>query len=443
MSEELDGYWPSPWPAEDGGPTRRQRIPADRTLAGEWTAASRQHFGANMVVLRDPGEVYLQGNTFGGSTSSWVERIDPVSLECVVRSPDLDGGPFWAGGFAVHRNGDLYVTYGRWCHRLDPHTLVPKVSAQLPRERPYNSLLILPDGHLVMKDFCGGSGVHAITNGDRGSELVVLEPDNLRVVARLELSEGSIARLSAYPDADGSGATVVVVGDQSCQQVHWDGAKLRLASVSGRYLRFDGQTFGWDAVIAAGSAWFLDDGEGTNGFGPSFRGKGVSTAPLHLVRVDLAGTAAEPVLAEVHKGPGGIVANPPLVDEARHIALGYDSGHGVLVGFDFPAETAHRVDSGHTPDAAGPAAAPTVRWHREQHHAGHMLFDATNGLALTNDYDHDAGVDQAVVVELASGAVVSSTPTASSLQSVLFPATGWADDFYVVSFSTLTRLHRP
>jgi hypothetical protein len=49
----------------------------------------------------------------------------------------------------------------------------------------------------------------------------------------------------------------------------------------------NGQTFGWDAVIEDGFAWFLDNGDGTRGFGPSFRGKGVSTAPLHLVRVPL------------------------------------------------------------------------------------------------------------------------------------------------------------
>ena len=49
----------------------------------------------------------------------------------------------------------------------------------------------------------------------------------------------------------------------------------------------EGQTFGWDIVLAGGSGWFLDNGEGSEEFGGSFRGKGRSGAPLHLVRVRL------------------------------------------------------------------------------------------------------------------------------------------------------------
>ena len=49
-----------------------------------------------------------------------------------------------------------------------------------------------------------------------------------------------------------------------------------------------GQTYGWDPVIALGAAWFLDDGEGSERYVGTLRGQGRSTAPLHLVRVDLA-----------------------------------------------------------------------------------------------------------------------------------------------------------
>jgi len=430
---ELAGYWPSPWPCEDGGPTRQQTLPAAAGLAfagASPTVTSRTVFGANMTVLRDPGEVFLQGNTLGGpDTTAWVERIDPTTLEPKLRSPDLAGGPFWAGGIAAHRNGSLYVTYGRWCHRLDADTLEPIASTELPRARPYNSLLILPDGNLVMKDFCGGTGAHAITNSDTGSQLVVLEPDRLAVIAELELPEGSIARLTATAEPTAAAATLHVVGDQSLHTIGWNPTTRQLTErhAARRYLTQDGQTFGWDAVIADGSAWFLDNGEGTATFGPSFRGKGVSTAPLHLIRFDLADPAAPPTYTEVCGQPGGIIANTPLIDPVRKIAVGYDSGNGVLAAWHYPQE----------------ASAPLVPlWQRDQHHAGHMLLDVDGGRFLTFDYDHDDGQDHATIVDVATGDVIERIATGSPVQTVLFPSPGWNDDAYVVSFTTIARISR-
>lgn len=431
-AEASAGYWPSPWPCEDGGPTRRQVL-APATGGGLGGSlrhrTSRDALGATMIVLRDPGEVFLQGNTFAGpDTTAWVERIDPISLRATQRSPDLAGGPFWAGGMAAHRNGSLYVTYGRSCHRLDATTLEPVVSAELPRPRPYNSLLILPDGNLVMKDLCGGGAGHAITNGDTGSQLVVLEPDGLSVIADLELTEGSIARLSAASDSSTGVPTVFVVGDQSLHAIRWDpaGRQLVASGAPRRYLRRKGQTFGWDPVIADGSAWFLDDGEGTTGFGPSFFGKGVSTAPLHLVRIDLADPDAPPTYTEVCGRPGGLVANPPVVDTTRKIVVGYDSGNGVVKGWHYPAD---------------PQEPLVPLWQLDQHHAGHMLLDEVTGRLLTYDYDHERGQDQVRILDLASGQTLERLDGGGPVQTVLFPAPGWHEDVYTVSFTTITRIY--
>ncbi len=110
---ELDGYWPGPWSAEDGGPTRRQ-APAGSTAGSrgldlwpgrELRTTTRSTFAPTMCVLRDPGEVFLLCHTIGPDTVSWVERIDPVTLEPVLRSPDLPAGPFWPGGMAAHADG--------------------------------------------------------------------------------------------------------------------------------------------------------------------------------------------------------------------------------------------------------------------------------------------------------------------------------------------------
>ena len=120
----LAGYWPGRWPCEDGGPRRTQApargggiglLPEERLVA-----RSRVAPVGCMTITRDPGEVYLLGHSGPPrETTAWVERIDPQSLDAVRRSPALAAGPFWPGGIAAHRNGSLYVTYGRWCHRLE------------------------------------------------------------------------------------------------------------------------------------------------------------------------------------------------------------------------------------------------------------------------------------------------------------------------------------
>ena len=158
MGGDAPGYWPSRWPGEDGGPQRTQ-APRSGTGLGlrpgeQLEVVSRDAAAATMVVLRDPGEAYLLRHTGGPDAISWVEQIDPESLEPIVRSPDLPGGPTWPGGLAAHANGSLYVAFGRHVHRLGPDT-VPIATRRLPRDRPYNSFVILPDGHLVTKDFGG------------------------------------------------------------------------------------------------------------------------------------------------------------------------------------------------------------------------------------------------------------------------------------------------
>ncbi len=74
-----------------------------------------------MTVLRERGEVYVHGHLggVGSDATSWVERVDPESLEPLEKSPALPAGPFWPGGVAVHANGSLYVTFGRYCHADD------------------------------------------------------------------------------------------------------------------------------------------------------------------------------------------------------------------------------------------------------------------------------------------------------------------------------------
>lgn len=397
------------WRYEDGGPQRRQLVHGGLHLGpgDHLEVTTRVAPAATMVLTDEAGAFYLLRHTAGDGAIALVERIDPVTLEPLAQSPELAAGPVWPGGLGVAPDGAVHVVFGSHAHRLDAD-LQPTHTARLPRDRPYNSFVTLADGHLVTKDFGGSLPTHHVSAADRQPcELVVLAPDDLTIVARHVVPEASIARLSA------DGDTVYVVGDTHLFRLHWDGAGLtRDEAFTARYRTLEGQTYGWDCVLAAGAAWFLDDGEGSEHYTGTLRGHGVSTAPLHLVRVDLA--TAEVATVEVCGLPGGLVANPPVVDEARGVVVGYDSGNGVLAGFDLDT-----LD---------------VRWRHDQDHGGHLLLYTATGEVVTGDHA------DVVVRDVATGDELARVDAGMGIQSVLFPCPGDQRDFYVCTFLGVSRV---
>ena len=394
-SEDPAALWPGPWPAEDGGPRRRQAAGAETGLGlregRSLQATSRLSIASTMVVLRDPGEVFLLCHTGGDDAVSWVEQIDPLSLETIRRSSDLPGGPTWPGGLAAHADGDLYVVFGAHAHRLSP-TLETMASTRLPRQRPYNSFVVLPDGSLATKDFAGTRPGGAA-------------------------NDGYPARLSA------DGSTVYAVCDRTLRRLVWDGERLELDDgFAPEYRTLPGQSYGWDAVLDGGAAWFLDDGEGSERFAGSFSGVGTNECPLHLVRVDLA--TGEVSTAEVCGRPGGLIANPPAIDVERGIAVGYDSSNTTVTAWSFDE----------------PFTELRPRWSRSLAHAMHPLRFPATGELLLNDHDATRGTDQVVVVDIDNGDELGRVDTGSPVQSVLFGSPGWHDDAYVCSFTTVTRI---
>jgi hypothetical protein len=397
------------WSSEDGGPQRHQTAPGGLGLqpGARLEVTTRVAPVATMVVGGGPGELYLLRHTPGEPSTALVERIDPVTLEPANTSAELPAGPLWPGGLGVHPDGGLLVVFGHHAHRLDADLRVV-ATRRLPRERPYNSFVVLGDGHLVTKDFAGARPAHPVPAGEREAcELVVLDPVSLDVVDTLVLPEPSIARLSA------DGDTVVVVGDTSLLVVRWDGRRLALdGDRTVRYRTLDGQGYGWDCVLVDGAAWFLDDGEGSEAYDGTLRDKGVATAPLHLVRVGLDdGTLA---MAEICGKAGGLVANPPVVDAGRGVAVGYDTGNGVLAAFD--------------------ATTLELLWRRDQDHGSHLVLFEESGELVTGDHA------DVVVLDVATGAELARADGGMGMQSVLFPAPGWDRDVYVCTFLGVSRV---
>ena len=138
------------WRFEDGGARRRSFVDGARLGLQEGEtlqATSRAVMVATMVVVAGEDEVFLLCHTGGDDAVAWVERIDPVTLEVLASSEKLLGGPAWPGGIGAHDNGDLYIVFGNHAHRLD-RQLRAKASRELPRRRPYNSFVTLPDGQI-------------------------------------------------------------------------------------------------------------------------------------------------------------------------------------------------------------------------------------------------------------------------------------------------------
>ncbi len=439
------GLWPSPWPAEDGGP-RREQTPSGIGGLGLADggrlrlAAARDAFATTMVILREPGEVFALRHTLGrhpqrDPSTAWVERIEPATLEPLARSPVLDGGPFWPGGIAAHANGSLHVVFGRWCHRLSPELAV-LASRQLARPRPYNSFVVLADGTLAMKDL------------DRElrhpAGLTLLDPVTLAPrCATVALAEPSIGRLAA------DGDTIYVVGATTVWRYRWDGTSCELDE--DWRLPYHGgpeHSYGWDPVISGAQLWFLDNG--AHGYSTTMRGAGVSAGAVRLIRVSLT-DCADHEFAEVCGAPRGAVTDPPLYDPARRIAVAYDSANGVV--------QAYRFDGRLTPI-----------WRRELDHAAHMLLYPDTGELVMHDF-HGPGLartravsaigqrfagparsvvirralarfsgDDVVVLDIETGAERARARLPTMFQSVLFPAPGLHRDIYWCTFSTLARL---
>jgi len=412
-----DPYWPSLWPAEDGGPRRTQTVRRgpEPVVRGEPTVTSRELMVGTMAILRDPGEVYLLCHTGGDAAVSWVEQIHPQTLEVIRRSEDLPAGPTWPGGLAAHANGSLYVVFGRHVHKLSA-TLEIEASRELPRPVPYNSFVLLGDGTLATKNFGGVLPGHDPDERPKDTEMLFLSPEDLSILATVVLPEASIARLSATDD------DVYVVGVDNLWRVHWDAAHQH-AERDDHFVipyRREGEGYGWDPVVTSRDIWFLNNGEGSEKFNGALRSLGVATVPQCLVRIN--SESGDVRRYDVTSETGGLVANPPAIDTQRNIAVGYDSSNAVVTGWSFGDEE------------------PRVLWTRSLGHGSHPMVLAEQGIVVLGDFQELGRNEDLVFLDVATGDEVVRATTGSPIQSVLFGTLGFSNDVYICSFLAITRV---
>jgi hypothetical protein len=412
------GYVASPWPAEDAGPRRLaapRGVPGLGLRDGESLGCTRRRtLLSTMAVQGAPGDVYLLVHDalrarLGLPTRARVERIDPLTLRPLARSPRLAGGPMWPGGLAVLRDGAPCVVYGRHAHRLD-RDCRPTASRRLPEPEPYNSFVALDAGPIVTKN---------LSRRTR-ARLTVLDPTTLEPLSEdLVCDEPSVARLSA------DGDTVYVIGVRSAFRLHWDPHAARLRLDDGwrvDYVGESGRTHGWDAVIDGRHAWFMDNGE--HRYLSSMVGAGVGRASNRLLRVSLA-DARDRLAVEVSGLPGGSVTNPPLVEPRRRVVVGFDSANRVLRAWRF--------------DPHGGPLVPL--WRREPFGvASHGIVYPDTGELVVNDWRRVGG-ESVVVLDVETGAERARVRVGGWTQGVVFPCAGTGRDLYWSTMSMFARIH--
>ncbi len=351
--------------------------------------------GGRLVVLR---------NTVGDEGVSWVAELDPLTLDEIARSEDLPLGPFWPGGMAVLGDGAVIVVQGRYVHRLDGD-LQRQASRRMDVDAPHNSLVVLDDGSLALKDLQFPDG--------GPSTLSILDPVTLEQrCTPFVLPEPSVARLAA------DGNDVIVVGVDALHRLRWSPTEGVLSALGAplTYRTRAEQSYGWDPVVGADGVWWLDNGAHNFPNGMTMVGNAVSAGPVRLWRASTSGTLDS---VEVCGLAGGAVTNPPLIDDDRGIAVGYDSANGVIAAFD--------------------TTTLSALWSQPLRTSQHLVLYPDTGEVVANDHEPGVG-DALVVVDITSGQRTARVAVDSPAQSVVFGCPGLHDDFIYVSLSTVARV---
>ncbi len=411
------GYWPSTWPVECGG-NRRQKAATGRLDAADGSArvVTRRNDRWNvMVVRRDPGEWYLGGTmaAFTGPTPfGWVERIDPESLEPLASSPELPcGDHVWCGAILAHANGSIYSVNGSFLHRLDPDELHVVIERRLPADRYHNGLLALTDGTVITKDLR--------LEGQGGTTVTRLDPETLDLIGEpLRLPEGSMGRIAADRSLDGS-ERVYVPGTEHLWRLLVEPDRLVIDDDwRPRYReRSGGFGLSWDACLSDGACWIHDCGDVAsvrrihtvepNGRFPEPPGRALSwrlpapwTGAQRLLRASLTDPGDVIAVEPFGTAGGGVIAPPVHVPELD-MAVAWDSINGGLAGID--------------------TATPELRtvWHLDVRPSMQPVVFPESGELSINDFT-DAGTDDIVVVDLATGALLDRVDTGSRIGNGMF-----------------------
>ena len=421
---KLPGYFPSAWPVECGGPRRQKltRSPGLNLAQDERLRSTTRDMGgwSVMLVHREPGELFVQGgaqfppNQFpphylpDGRNQGWLERIDPISLETLARSPELpSGGHLWCGAVVVHANGDLYMVNGNYCHRLNADCEV-LAERQLPVDGPYNGLLIMSDGNLVMKNLGFQRG--------EPCRFSVVEPERLELIGDpFVIDTPCMGRFSS--DRTDAGEFIYTSSASEVFRLRYERGALTLDTDWQANYAIEGedQADGWDSAVGSESIWLMDAGR------PPFWEAGRATAPQRAFRFDASGSGERDVIDVIGRS-AAFSPGPPLYDPERRILVVYDGRNGGIAALRYNEPGSFEI-----------------LWQNDFKNNVQMMLYPDTGELIVEDMtpspldSAEASSSNAVIVEIETGRERGRAPIGALTTSGMFLCPGFERDFYVAT----------
>lgn len=211
-------------PFEHFGSNRTQVFPSACTTA-ELAGGGTVHVGARtapvdfttpyIATTRARNQLFVYGYGADAATAGgYVASVDPRSLRQRWRTqiPDPSPAGQWSypGVMLAHGNGFLYAVYGNVLVKLDAATGDVLARRELPEDpngtgAAYNGMIVLPDGRIATKKIERGpcadttsalGGLRCAGTNAIPSELVIVDPDRLRILDTAELSETVLGRIT-------------------------------------------------------------------------------------------------------------------------------------------------------------------------------------------------------------------------------------------------------
>jgi len=331
-----------------------------------------------------------------------------MTLETIARSPDLpSGGHLWCGAVVVHENTDLYVVNGRYCHRLDVDCRLV-AERRLPVDGPYNGLLILSDGNLVMKNLGHVPGVPC--------RFSILEPERLEPIGPpLILPDACMGRFSS--DRTPAGEFIYCSSATELYRLRYDSGKLSIdPDWRGSYaVPGADQSDGWDTCIGSESVWMTDMGRP-----PMWRG--LATAPVRGFRFPTSDASKRDVLLPFDR-PNVFNPGPPLYDPERRILVAFDTTNERVGAWRYE----------------GPGRF-TPLWERDDRSTVQMMLYADTGeLVLEHAQGWGPGgtneSGQVLIVDVESGNERGRAPSGAPMIGGMFFCPGFGRDLFVASIN--------
>jgi hypothetical protein len=362
----------------------------------------------------------------GPKPYGWLQKINPETLEVLYESPKLPcGDHVWCGAIAAHENGSIIKVNGSYMHALSPECEVI-LEKELPINQAHNGLLILSDGTIVTKD--------CRLENQQNSTITRLNPDTLELLHEpFALPEGSMGRIAS--DFNDEGEFIYIPGIEKIWRIKVLPDSLELDDDWHPQYRSSNQLQGlaWDGCISDDSLWVMDNGDiesvrsiyGVNPNGRvgenthlSWRSPAPWKGKQRLIKFDLT-TGEKTTIEPFDKKGGGIIAPPVNIPEFK-MSIAWDSINGGLAGIS-------TIDK-----------QLKVSWHLDVRPSMQPVVFPESAELVINNFEN--GEDELIVVDIASGELLSQVKVNSKLANGMFLTPGFSRDIFYCTTGTFSKV---